>query len=145
MLLKVVHVLIMLKFQILLTMNYDLKILNLQPKINQKILTELKGLKFGAALILVLQKIEGEDKAIHDTFSQHPKAGTIINEGNIGANVIKSIYATVISNIQQFLGKGSGWIIDSVIEYNIYISKCNPLACRGYIKLTKELDYLKKA
>ena len=69
MLLKVVHVLIMLKFQILLTMNYDLKILNLQPKINQKILTELKGLKFGAALILVLQKIEGEDKAIHDTFS----------------------------------------------------------------------------
>ena len=69
MLLKVVHVIIMLKFQILLTMNYDLKILNLQPKINQKILTELKGLKFGAALILVLQKIEGEDKAIHDTFS----------------------------------------------------------------------------
>ena len=69
MLLKVVHVLIILKFQILLTMNYDLKILNLQPKINQKILTELKGLKFGAALILVLQKIEGEDKAIHDTFS----------------------------------------------------------------------------
>ena len=69
MLLKVVPVLIMLKFQILLTMNYDLKILNLQPKINQKILTELKGLKFGAALILVLQKIEGEDKTIHDTFS----------------------------------------------------------------------------
>ena len=69
MLLKVVHVLIMLKFQILLTMNYDLKTLNLQPKINQKILTELKVLKFGAALILVLQKIEGEDKTIHDTFS----------------------------------------------------------------------------
>ena len=69
MLLKVVHVLIMLKFQILLTMNYDLKTLNLQPKINQKILTELKGLKFGEALILVLQKIEGEDKTIHDTFS----------------------------------------------------------------------------
>ena len=69
MLLKVVHVLIMLKFQILLTMNYDLKTLNLQPKINQKILTELKGLKFGASLILVLQKIEGEDKTIHDTFS----------------------------------------------------------------------------
>ena len=69
MLLKVVHVLIMFKFQILLTMNYDLKILNLQPKINQKILTELEGLKFGAALILVLQKIEGEDKTIHDTFS----------------------------------------------------------------------------
>ena len=69
MLLKVVHVLIMLKFQILLTMNYDLKTLNLQPKINQEILTELKGLKFGASLILVLQKIEGEDKTIHDTFS----------------------------------------------------------------------------
>ena len=34
-----------------------------------------------------------------------------------------------------FLGKGSGWIIDSVIKHNINISNYN----RSYIKLPKKL------
>ena len=42
---------------------------------------------------------------------------------NFTVDAFKSIYATVISNIQKFLGKGSGWIIDSVIVHNINISK----------------------
>ena len=47
-------------------------------------------------------------------------------------------------NIQKSLGKGSGWIIDSVIEHNISISKYNPLAGSIYIKLLKELDHPRK-
>ena len=43
-------------------------------------------------------------------------------------NMFKSMYATVTSNIQNILGKGSGWIIDSVIEHNINISMYDPLA-----------------
>ena len=39
------------------------------------------------------------------------------------------------------LGKGSGWIIDSVIDYNINNSKCNSLAGSSYIKSPKELDH----
>ena len=38
--------------------------------------------------------------------------------------------------------KGSGWIIDSVIERNINISKYNLLPGSSYIKLLKELDHL---
>ena len=37
------------------------------------------------------------------------------------------------------LGKGSGWIIDSVIDHTISILKCNPLAGSSYIKLPKGL------
>ena len=37
--------------------------------------------------------------------------------------------------------KGSGWIIDSVIERNIIISKYNLLPGSSYIKLLKELDH----
>ena len=48
----------------------------------------------------------------------------------------------IISNIQKSFGKGSGWIIDSVIDE---ISKCNLLAGSSYIKLPKELDQPKKA
>ena len=46
-----------------------------------------------------------------------------MNESDIDDNVLKSIYTTVISDIQNVLGKGSRWIIDSVIEHNINISK----------------------
>ena len=35
---------------------------------------------------------------------------------------------TIITNMQKSLEKGVGWIIDSVIDYTISISKYNPLA-----------------
>ena len=42
--------------------------------------------------------------------------------------VFESIFTTIISNIQKSLGKVSGWIIDSVIDHNISVCKCNLLA-----------------
>ena len=87
-----------------------------------------------ATLVLVLKKIESEDKIKYDTFYSHSKAETIINESDIDDNVFKSIYTTVILNIQKLLGKGSSWITDSVIEYNINMSKYNVLSGSTYIK-----------
>ena len=41
--------------------------------------------------------------------------------------------------LNQFILRSySGWIIDSVIDHNINISKYNPLAGSSYIKLPKE-------
>ena len=54
------------------------------------------------------------------------------------------IYTTIISNVQTFLGKGSSWIIDSVIDHNVSISKYNPLTGSSYIKLPKKLDHPRK-
>ena len=54
--------------------------------------------------------------------------------------LFKSIYSRIISNIQ----KGSGWIIDSVIDNTISISKFNPLAGSSYVKLSNELDHSRK-
>ena len=51
---------------------------------------------------------------------------------------------TTISTIQKSLGKGLVWIIDSVIDHNIDISKYTPLAVSSYIKLLRELDHPKK-
>ena len=42
------------------------------------------------------------------------------------------------------MGKDSGWIIDSVLDHTISISKYNPLAGNSYVKLPKELDRPKK-
>ena len=49
-----------------------------------------------------------------------------------------------MTNTQRSLGKCSGWIIDSVIDHNISISKYNPLAGSSCIKLPKELDHPRK-
>ena len=53
----------------------------------------------------------------------------------------QSISTTVISNMQKSLGKGSGWIIDSVIDHNISISKYNPLDGSSYTQLPQELEH----
>ena len=66
----------------------------------KKLLSELKGIKFVITLVLVLKKIENEDKTKYDTFYSHSKAETIINESDID-DVFESIYTTVISNIQK--------------------------------------------
>ena len=71
------------------------------------------------------------------------KAEIIIIKSDID-DVFQAIYTTVISNIQKSLGKGSGWIIDSVIDHTISISKYNPLAGSSYIKLPRELDHTEK-
>ena len=46
--------------------------------------------------------------------------------------------------MQNSLGKGSGWIIGSVIGHTISLSKYNPLAGSSYIKLPKENKPSKK-
>ena len=96
-----------------------------------------------AILVLVLKKIESEDKTKYNTFYSNSRAEIIITESDID-DVFKSIYTTVISNIQKSLGKGSGSIIYSVIDHNIGISKHNPLAGSSYIKLPKELNHPRK-
>ena len=52
----------------------------------------------------------------------------------------QSILQFVLS-IQKSLGKGSGWIIDSVIDHTISVSKYNFLAESSNIKLPKELNH----
>ena len=68
MLLKVLQVLILLKFQILLTLINKFKIENLQLKKRKVLLTESTGFKFFTILVLVLKKVESEDKSKYGAF-----------------------------------------------------------------------------
>ena len=90
-------------------------------------------------LVLVFKKIKSEDKAKYDTVSSNSKAKIIINESDID-DVFQSIYTRIITKIHKSLGKGSRWIIDSVIDDTISICKYDPLPGSSYIKLPKELS-----
>ena len=94
-------------------------------------------------LVLAFKKIESKDKTKYDNFYSSSKAHIIIDESDI-ENVFKSVYTTIIENIQKSSGIGSGWINDLVINHSISISKYNPLAGSSYIKLPKELDHPRK-
>ena len=85
-------------------------------------LSELRGFKFVTILVLVLKKVESEDKTKYNTFHSHSKAEKIINESDIN-DEFDAIYTTIISNIQKSLRKVSSWIIDLVMKHNISISK----------------------
>ena len=134
------------KVKILNSFNYEPQLKDTESAIKSKLidlLTQLKGFKFVTTLVLVLKKIESDDISKYNTFYSHSQAEIIINESKID-DVFESIYTTIISNIQKSLGKGLRWIIDSVIEHNINVSKYNPLASSSYIKLPKRLDHLRE-
>ena len=102
-------------------------------------MTELKGFNFGTTLTLEFKKIVNNDSNFYST----SKAEIIINVSDID-DVIKSMYSTNRSNIQKSLGKGSQWIIDSVVYPIINFSKYILLVRSNYIKLPKQLDHPQK-
>ena len=74
-------------------------------------MTQLKDFQLVTTLVLVFKKSEKEDKTKYGIFNSHSNAETVINKSDID-DVFKSIYITIISNIQKSLGKGLGYIID---------------------------------
>ena len=95
--------------------------------------------KFVRTLVADFKQIESNNERKYDTFYTNSKAETITNERDID-DASKSINGTVMSNIQNSLGKGSSWIIDSITDHNINISKYNALAGSASTKLPKKLD-----
>ena len=91
----------------------------------------------------MFKKIESKDKTKYNNPYSSSKAEIVINESDIG-DVFESIYSTIISYIQKYLGKGSRSIIDSVIDHTFSISKYNPLCGSSYIKLSRKLDHPRK-
>ena len=64
--------------------------------------------------------IESEDKTKYYNFYSSSKAEIIINESDIDG-VFQTIYIAIITSIQKSLGKGSGSIIDSVIDHILLV------------------------
>ena len=126
--------------EILNYLNAELQLKDTESAIKSKLielLIQLRVFKFVTAFVLVFKKIEKIVKrAKFDNFYSSSKGEIIINESDI-ENVFKSVCTTIIANIQKSLGKGSGWIIHSVIDHTISVSKCNPLVGSSYINLPK--------
>ena len=126
----------------MLIYNADLQLKDVSASRNKltDLLNELRGYKFVTTLAIEFKKIESDNA----TKYSNQKAETVINESDID-NVFESIYTTIISNIQEYLGKRSSWICNSVVSHTIKFSRHNPLAASTYTKLSKELDHPTKS
>ena len=82
-------------------------------------------------------------KTKYGNFYSSSKIEKIINDSDIG-DVFQSCNTIIIKNIHKPLGKGSGLIIDSVINHTISISNRSPLVGSSYTKLAKELNPTRK-
>ena len=103
--------------------NPELQIKDNESAITSKLIelfSKLRAFKFVKTLVLVLKKMESKDKTKYDNFYSSSKAEIIFSESDI-EKVLKSVY-TKIANIQKFLGKGSGWIIELVIDHVVFQS-----------------------
>ena len=92
--------------EILNSFNPELQLKDNESTIKSKLidlLTQLKGFKFVATLVLVFKKIKDEDKKKYDNFYPSSKAEIIINESDVD-DMLQSIYTTIITNIQKSLG-----------------------------------------
>ena len=86
--------------------------------------------------VVEFKKTKSDDATKYITFYFNLKAETIINESDID-DVFQSVYTKIISKLEKYLGKGLGWIIDSVLDHIINILKYTPLAGSNCIKLPK--------
>ena len=105
--------------EILNSFNPELQLKDTESASKSKVielLSQLRGFKFVTTIVLVFKNIESKDKTKHGNFYSSSKAEIIIYVSDI-ENVFKSIYTSIIANIQKSLEKGSGCIIDSVIDH----------------------------
>ena len=61
-------------------------------------------------LVLVLKKIEREDKTKYKTFYSQKQ---LLMKVTLMIYYTLMIYTTIISNMKKCLGKGSGWMINN--------------------------------
>ena len=85
-------------------------------------MTQLRGYKIGTTLVLVFKKIQSKDKTKYEHFYLSSKTKIITNESDI-VTVFQSIYTTIIGKKRKSPLKYSDWVIDSVIDHTISISK----------------------
>ena len=97
MLLKPMQVLIILKFQILLILNYNLDTKSATKSKLIELLTQLKGFEFVTTLVLMFKKMESEDKTKYDNFYSSSKAEIIISE-----NDIDGVYESILQLQQTY-------------------------------------------
>ena len=133
------------------TRSYEISLINRQDPLIQlqntrlliknnllKVLKEMKGLKFNEVLKITFEKQKG-DELIEEKPYFNTKKQTLTNEVEI-TNFLETTQQQIVNKIEQWISKGSAWIIKSVDGHFINVVRYRPLRGSSYIPLPKELQ-----
>ena len=133
------------------TRSYEISLINRQDPLIQlqntrlliknnllKILKEMKGIKFNEVLKITFEKQKG-DELIEEKPYFNTKKQTLTNEVEI-TNFLETTQQQIVNKIEQWISKGSAWIIKSVDGHFINVVRYRPLRGSSYIPLPKELQ-----
>ena len=134
------------------TRSYEISLINRQDPLIQlqntrlliknnllKVLKEMKGLKFNEVLNITFEKQKG-DELIEEKPYFITKKQTLTNEVEI-TNFLETTQQQIVNKIEQWISKGSAWIIKSVDGHFINVVRYRPLRGSSYIPLPKELQH----
>ena len=102
-----------------------------------KLLNEMKGLKFILTLKIKFSKMTGDD-IIYKTAFFNSKAQTIINDLEIPES-LKLSEQQILNFVAQWISEGSGWTIQSIDAHYLNIVKYELMKGSSYIQLPEEL------
>ena len=133
------------------TRSYEISLINRQDPLIQlqntrlliknnllKVLKEMKGLKFNEVLKITFEKQKGNE-LIEEKPYFNTKKQTLTNEVEI-TNFLETTQQQIVNKIEQWISKGSAWIIKSVDGHFINVVRYRPLRGSSYIPLPKELQ-----
>ena len=102
-----------------------------------KLLNEMKGLKFIETLKVTFTKMTNDD-VIQKTAFFNSKAQTIINDLEIPES-LKLSEQQILNFVAQWISEGSGWTIQLIDAHYLNIVKYEPMKGSSYIQLPTEL------
>ena len=127
--------------------NTKFGIKNILAELN--LLNKWRAFKFVIILVLKFKDTIKEGETKYSTYYSNSKAEKTDHDPDID-NAFELIYCTIMKKIEKYQVQGSDcidwvtwWLINSMIESNIKVSKYKPMSSSSYIKLSKELK-LKK-
>ena len=127
--------------------NTKFGIKNILAELN--LLNKWRAFKFVIILVLKFKDTIKAGETKYSTYYSNSKAEKTDHDPDID-NAFELIYCTIMKKIEKYQVQGSDcidwvtwWLINSMIESNIKVSKYKPMSSSSYIKLSKELK-LKK-
>ena len=108
------------------------------------LLKEMKGFKFIETLEVTFEKETidsktGKHVSIYKTAFFNGKAKTITKANDIEHELSMS-RQEILDVIDKWVSEGSGWVIDSINNHSIHVTKSQPLNGSSYIELPIELQ-----
>ena len=101
------------------------------------LLIEMKGFKYQITLCVLLSKAKSSDFIEYSTIFLYSLTQTVIGE----KYYLNECFNEIIFRLENWVGHGSGWNVDSILNQYLNISSYKPLSDSAYCKLPKELSH----